>query len=57
MFKCNSGQHVWLRQEDAEKCCSGEWKRVLVIGNVVGCDKVSMTDGILYGYRWERMKP
>ena len=57
-YKCKSGQHAWLFKEDADKCCSG-FRRVLVIGNVgiapKDCDRVGsepLPGGVMYGYRW-----
>jgi len=56
--KCKSGNHTWLFKEDAEKCCNG-FRRVLVIGNVdiapKDCDRVChepLPGGVMYGYRW-----
>lgn len=31
MHKCKSGKHVWTTQADADKCCNG-YVRVLVLG-------------------------
>ncbi len=47
MHKCKSGQHLWLFKEDADKCCNG-FRRVLVINP-------SHASGghVSYGYRWE----
>ncbi len=61
MPKCKSGIHNWLFLEDAEKCCNG-FRRVLLIGNVgiapKECDVV-VTDmlpgGVIYGYKWEKI--
>jgi len=30
MHKCKSGRHAWLNKSDAEKCCNG-WTRILVL--------------------------
>ena len=56
--QCRSGLHAWLFKEDADKCCNG-FRRVLVIGNVgivpKGCDRVGsepLPGGVMYGYRW-----
>jgi len=62
MPKCKSGIHNWFFPEDAEKCCNG-FRRVLLIGNVgippKGCD-VLITDtlpgGVKYGYKWEKIE-
>ena len=56
--KCRSGQHAWIFREDAEKCCNG-FRRVLVIGNAVivmkDCNNVGsehLPGGVMYGYKW-----
>lgn len=28
---CGRGGYVWLNRDDAEKCCSSEWKRGLAV--------------------------
>ncbi len=33
MYFCKSKKHVWSNKEDAEKCCNG-YKRVLVVRNI-----------------------
>ena len=57
MSICKSGQHNWLFPEDAKKCCNG-YRRVLVIGNISDCDRVSkevLPENIRYGYKWEKL--
>ena len=56
--KCKSGQHTWLFREDAEKCCNG-FRRVLVIGKagmvMKDCNNVGsepLPGGVMYGYKW-----
>ena len=31
MYPCTSGRHTWLNAADAEKCCDGAWRRILVV--------------------------
>jgi len=53
--KCRSGNHAWLFKEDAEKCCNG-FRRVLVLNNPGECDSVVsdlLPGGVSYGYKWE----
>jgi hypothetical protein len=57
MPMCKSGNHNWLFQEDADKCCNG-FRRVLMIGNIKGCDRIgreSLPNNIKYGYKWEKI--
>jgi len=56
--KCRSGQHTWIFKEDAEKCCNG-FRRMLVIGNagmvMKDCNNVGselLPGGVMYGYKW-----
>jgi hypothetical protein len=54
MVKCKSGRHEWLFEEDAQKCCNG-YRRVLVIGNIKECNTVGrekLPGGFRYGYKW-----
>lgn len=58
MVKCKSGLHEWIDEKDAQKCCNG-FRRVLVIGSVgiapEGCDKIVsnlLPGGVIYGYKW-----
>lgn len=56
MARCRSGHHEWLRPEDAEKCCNG-YRRALIIGDVSRCTTLGSTPlpgGVRYGYRWVR---
>lgn len=55
-MRCTSGRHEWTNPEDAEKCCEG-FKRVLVIGDTIGCNNHGsspLPGGTYYGYRWEQ---
>jgi hypothetical protein len=52
--KCKSGNHTWLFKEDAEKCCNG-FRRMLVIDDLRACDRVvseRLPGGVSYGYGW-----
>jgi len=52
--KCKSGNHAWIFKEDAEKCCNG-FRRVLVIDDLRVCDRVvseRLPGGVSYGYAW-----
>lgn len=31
MHRCKSGRHLWLRPDDAERCCHPLWQRLLVL--------------------------
>lgn len=56
-MKCKTGQHEWLLEKDAEKCCNG-YKRVLSIGNISKSESfgsVPLPGNILYGYHWEKL--
>lgn len=44
MPKCKSGNHFWLNQEDADKCCNG-FVRILD----------SIRSEIVYTYKWEKI--
>lgn len=65
MYRCRSGRHTWFEREDAEKCCSPEWERVLVMGGsfeeaerkgqeLEGVTWVGICHGAVYGYGWQR---
>jgi hypothetical protein len=57
MVKCKSGNHEWFFKEDAEKCCNG-YRRVLVIGDTRECNgigKEPLPGGSRYGYKWEHI--
>ena len=43
-YWCNQGLHVWSEQEDAEKCCSGDYKRCLYVGQI--------EHRTVYGHYW-----
>jgi hypothetical protein len=45
---CKSGKHFWTNPADAEKCCSG-CKRGLVLG---GGDNQQEAGGIMCGRAW-----
>ena len=45
---CKSGKHFWTNPADAEKCCNG-YKRVLVLG---GGDNQQEAGGIMCGRAW-----
>lgn len=54
MVKCKSGMHEWFYPEDAQKCCNG-FKRILVIGNISECSNIGhdpLPGGKRYGYKW-----
>lgn len=54
-YKCKSGLHAWLFREDAEKCCNG-FRRILMIGSLTEVDRRGadlLPGGMPYGYRWE----
>jgi hypothetical protein len=54
-YKCKSGQHAWLFREDAEKCCNG-FRRILMIGSLTGVDRRGadpLPCSVPYGYKWE----
>lgn len=62
MPKCKSGIHNWFFQEDADKCCNG-FRRVLLIGGVgippKDCDVTvnsTLPGGVMYGYKWEKIE-
>lgn len=48
MYQCKSGRHYWLNPEDADKCCNG-FSRVLIIG--AGANP-QITDGVIVGRGW-----
>ena len=50
MVKCKSGLHEWIRQEDAQKCCNG-YERVMILYPKPG--DVDRSCG-WYGYKWEK---
>jgi hypothetical protein len=55
LYKWKSGQHAWFSKEDAEKCCNG-FRRILVIGSLIGVDRSGadpLPGGVPYGYKWE----
>ncbi len=54
-YLCKSGKHTWLSKADADKCCNG-FRRMLVIGNVAGVESMGadpLPGGVPYGYKWE----
>ncbi len=54
-YLCKSGLHTWLSKVDAEKCCNG-FRRVLIIGSLTGVDRRGadlLPGGMPYGYKWE----
>ena len=60
MVRCKSGLHEWTDEKDAQKCCDG-FRRVLMIGDAgiapEGCDKMvsdHLPGGVRYGYKWVR---
>lgn len=48
MVKCKSGLHEWIRDEDAQKCCAG-YRRVMIL--YPRPEEVDKFCG-WYGYRW-----
>jgi len=49
---CCSGNHFWLEQHDAQKCCNPEFKRVLV-RNGGECQQICA--GVVIGRAWEKV--
>ena len=47
---CCKNRHLWLDQDNAEKCCSGQWRRVLVFG---GGTHPQVCAGVVIGRAWE----
>ena len=47
---CKSGKHFWTNPADAEKCCNG-YKRILVLG---GGDNQQESGGVMCGRAWVR---
>ncbi|RMI17039.1 MAG: hypothetical protein D6681_03795 [Calditrichaeota bacterium] len=60
MYFCKSRNHVWLRKEDAEKCCNG-YQRVIVFGREIPPDatnvQVDEKTGLRYCRVWKKMQP
>ncbi len=53
---CKSGKHCWTDKSDAEKCCNG-WTRILVISppdKLNDCSNIQYEEstGVLYGRKW-----
>lgn len=48
MRQCVSGKHWWTRKADAEKCCNG-YTRILVLG---GGDNSQVVEGVVCGRAW-----
>lgn len=48
---CRTRKHVWLSQDDAEKCCDINWKRILVFG---GGTHQQECEGTRVGRAWLR---
>lgn len=60
MARCKSGRHEWTRAEDAERCCNG-YKRVLLLGADVR-EASTLGHGTLegatpYGFAWMKLEP
>ena len=53
---CTTGRHFWTQAEDAEKCCHG-YRRILVLAPAVeACDHHTpsmQAAGTRYGFRWQ----
>jgi len=47
-MKCKSGKHEWLSQADADKCCNG-YVRILVLG---GGDNQQVIGDVIAGRAW-----
>ena len=47
---CCKNRHLWLDKENAEKCCSSQWRRVLVFG---GGTHPQLCAGAIIGRAWE----
>lgn len=45
---CKSGRHFWLNPADADKCCNG-YRRILVLG---GGDNQQEAGGVMCGRAW-----
>lgn len=50
MHVCKSGRHWWLNKEDAEKCCNG-YRRILVLD---GGHNQQECAGVMVGRKWVR---
>lgn len=53
LFVCASGNHYWTRKEDADKCCNG-YLRVLVIGG--GDNQQAVIPGLHVGRAWVKVE-
>jgi hypothetical protein len=51
MMLCKSGRHYWLDPADAEKCCNG-WKRILLLPGDEEPDMDIRWVRGEYGYAW-----
>lgn len=52
MHTCKSGRHVWFNKDDADKCCNG-YTRILVIG---GGSNQQIVGSIRMGRAWIKTK-
>lgn len=56
MYSCKTNRHWWTEKADAEKCCNG-WVRILLVGR----DALDRSEtpliqesGTVYGRAWSR---
>ena len=47
-FMCKSGNHSWLSQADADKCCNGFRRQLLIYPKASECDSFHGW----FGYKW-----
>lgn len=60
MYRCKSGKHWWTDETDAQKCCNG-WTRTLVVlqpGEPAPehLESLQVIDGALTGRAWVQDK-
>ncbi len=56
---CKSGKHYWTDLEDAQKCCNGYVRRLVIPKSpydLLDCDRVVVNDIKPYGYKWVKVK-
>lgn len=55
MFNCKSKKHWWLDKTDADQCCNG-YRRVLLVGDIPpGATNIILVEGIPCGRTWVPM--
>ena len=52
MFPCTSGKHYWTHADDAQKCCNG-YVRILVLG---GGENAQLIEGVVAGRAWVKQE-